>query len=703
MTLEFDSQLHNRYRILETLGKGGMGAVYRAEDESLGVHVAVKENLIEDEEAIRQFRREATILANLRHQNLPRVTDHFVIEGQGQYLVMDFVEGEDLKQRMKRLGKLPEQDVILMGTAICDALVYLHNLSPPVLHRDIKPGNIKITPTGQVFLVDFGLAKIVEGSQQTTTGARGLTPGYSPPEQYGSASTDERSDIYSLSATLYAALTGSPPEDGLAVAINQATLTKIRDRSPKTSRPLSAVIEKGLEVQAEDRYQSALEFKQALLEVGDTMTRQAAAGEVTITPPPPESIVATRVASGSDIPIPVATAPAPKAIPAKPARRSRWLGIIAGMIIVGGLIAAGVFFLPDLLSGGMPFVGTDATEPPIPTNTIDTDATEPPIPKNTIDTGGAVINVDATPDEASDQPTEPPVPLTTPTGGSAEIAFVSNRSGTFQIWLLDLEAEELFQVTDVSGGACQPDWSPDGQQIIFVSPCIKNQQIYAGSSLYLISADGTGFTPLQSSPLGDYDPAWHPSEKKIAFTTIREFGRPQIWLMDLDTGESKNISNNVVSDFQPAWSPDGETIVFSSTRLGPTALWVMGPDGEDQAEFSRSGPRTNIDSVWSPDGEIIVFTQLKPSGYGRPRLFAAPWKDGDPIERGRNEFQLVPETVAGMKEADYSPDGYWLVFTSNPEGENHDIFIMRANGTDLQQITDDEILEFDPVWRPAQP
>jgi TolB protein len=129
----------------------------------------------------------------------------------------------------------------------------------------------------------------------------------------------------------------------------------------------------------------------------------------------------------------------------------------------------------------------------------------------------------------------------------------------------------------------------------------------------------------------------------------------------------------------------------------------MGPDGEDQAEFSRSGPRTNIDSVWSPDGEMIVFTQLKPSGYGRPRLFAAPWKDGDPIERGRNEFQLVPETVAGMKEADYSPDGYWLVFTSNPEGENHDIFIMRANGTDLQQITDDEILEFDPVWRPAQP
>jgi hypothetical protein len=583
---------------------------------------------------------------------------------------------------MKRMGKLPEKDVILMGTAICDALVYLHNLSPPVLHRDIKPGNIKITPTGQIYLVDFGLAKIVEGSQQTTTGARGLTPGYSPPEQYGSARTDERSDIYSLSATLYAALTGAPPEDGLAVAINQATLTKIRDRNPKTSRPLSAVIEKGLEIQAEDRYQAALEFKQALIEVGDTMTRQAAAGEVTITPPPPESIIATRVAAGSDIPIPVATAPAPQAVLAKPARRTPWLGIIAGLIIVGGLIAAGVFFLPGLLSGGTPFVGTDATEPPIPTNTV---------------------GVVASPDEATDQPTEPPAPLTTPTGGSAEIAFVSNRSGSNQIWLLDLESDELFQVSDVSGGACQPTWSPDGQQIIFVSPCLKNQQIYTGSSLYLIGADGTGFTPLQSSPLGDYDPDWHPSENKIAFTTIRDFGRPQIWLMDLDAGESKNISSNVVSDFQPAWSPDGEIIIFSSTRLGPTALWVMGPEGEDQDEFSRSGTKTDIDSVWSPDGEMIVFTQLKPSGLGRPRLFVAPWKDGDPIERGRNEFQLMPETVAGMKEADYSPDGFWLVFTSNPQGENHDIFIMRANGTDLQQITEDEALDFDPVWRPAQP
>jgi Tol biopolymer transport system component len=687
MTLENESRLNDRYRILDTLGKGGMGAVYRAVDESLGVHVAVKENLIEDEEAIRQFRREATILANLRHQNLPRVTDHFVIEGQGQYLVMDFVEGEDIKQRMKRQKKLSEQDVILIGVAICDALTYLHNLSPPVLHRDIKPGNIKITPTGQVFLVDFGLAKIVQGSQQTTTGARGLTPGYSPPEQYGSARTNERSDVYSLSATLYAALTGSPPEDGLAVAINQASLTKVRDRNPKTSRPLAAVIEKGLAVQSEDRYQSAQEFKQALLEVGDTMTRKAAAGEVTITPPPPESLAATMVSSGTDMPIPVATMPTPAGtVASKPKRRIPWLGIIGGIVILGGLIVAGVMFFPELIPGGLSFIGQP------PSGVTD----EPPVPTNTVDGGEVVVVVG----DSTAPPTQAPGPVTTPLGGAAQIAFASNRSGSNQIWLKNLQTGELFQVTDVSGGACQPTWSPDGKQIVFIVPCIKNQQIYAGSSMYIINADGTGFAPMKSSPLGDYDPAWHPTENKIAFTTIRDFSRPQIWILDLDTNEAKNISDNVVNDFQPAWSPDGSYIVFSSTRLGPTALWVMGADGADQSEFSRSDNKTDVDSAWSPHNELIFFTQLKPTGLGRPRVLAAPWKNGNPNERGRNEFQVL-NTDAGMKEAVFSPDGFWVVFTSNPDGENHDIYIMRSNGTDLRQITTDEALDFDPAWRPT--
>ena len=218
MVLERGAFLNNRYRIVEILGQGGMGSVYRAIDEHLGVEVAVKDNLFTSDEYERQFRREAMILANLRHANLPRVTDHFVIHGQGQYLVMDYIEGEDLRQRMERTGTLPEEEVISIGAAVCEALDYLSTRKPSIVHRDIKPGNVKITPQGQIFLVDFGLAKTLEGTGETTSGARAMTPGYSPPEQYGTARTDQRTDVYSLGATLYAALTGVTPEDALARA-----------------------------------------------------------------------------------------------------------------------------------------------------------------------------------------------------------------------------------------------------------------------------------------------------------------------------------------------------------------------------------------------------------------------------------------------------------------------------------------------------
>ncbi len=196
MPLAPGTLLNNRYRIVSILGQGGMGAVYRASDEHLLLHVAVKENLFLTEEYGRQFQREAHILAGLRHPNLPHVSDYFMMENQGQYLVMDYVEGEDLRQRMERMGTLPERETILIGISICDALTYLHTRRAPIVHRDIKPGNIKVTPDGQAVLVDFGLAKIMQGAQVTSTGARAMTPGYSPPEQYGTARTDHRSDIY---------------------------------------------------------------------------------------------------------------------------------------------------------------------------------------------------------------------------------------------------------------------------------------------------------------------------------------------------------------------------------------------------------------------------------------------------------------------------------------------------------------------------
>jgi len=180
MPLKKGTRLKERYRIEGVLGQGGMGAVYHAFDENLGVAVAVKENLFTTAEYARQFEREARILASLRHANLPRVTDHFVIEGEGQYLVMDFIQGGDLRERLEHSGSVPEAEALPWFLEICDALAYLHSRRPPILHRDIKPGNIKIMPDGRAILVDFGLAKIVEHGGTTTTGAKAMTPGFSP-------------------------------------------------------------------------------------------------------------------------------------------------------------------------------------------------------------------------------------------------------------------------------------------------------------------------------------------------------------------------------------------------------------------------------------------------------------------------------------------------------------------------------------------
>jgi len=213
MPLKIGQVLDRRYRIDGLLGQGGFGAVYKAWDLSLERACAVKENLDTSEVARRQFTREATVLASLSHPNLPRVTDHFFVPGIGQYLVMDFVDGIDLGQLVRNEGPLAPERALKITKQVADALAYMHALKPPVLHRDIKPGNIKITPEGRAVLVDFGLVKMYGPQLETTMGARAVTPGYSPPEQYGQGITDPRTDVYALSATLYTLLTARlPPE-----------------------------------------------------------------------------------------------------------------------------------------------------------------------------------------------------------------------------------------------------------------------------------------------------------------------------------------------------------------------------------------------------------------------------------------------------------------------------------------------------------
>lgn len=329
MTLIPSQVLNNRYRIARLLSQGGFGSVYRAWDLNLGTSCAVKENLETSAAAQAQFQREATILANLRHPNLPNVRDHFFIPNQGQYLVMDFVEGQDLQEKLDQLqGPVPESQVLPWMDQILDALEYLHSQPSPVIHRDIKPGNIRITPQGKAMLVDFGIAKVYDPAYRTTLGARAVTPGYSPFEQYGQRPTDARTDLYALGATMYTLLTGQiPPESIDRVA--GAALPPPRSLNPAISSGTEQAIIKVMEIMPDQRYASARALRKDLQQPARVLpvapTAQAPMSIRASTMTPPQGIT-------------------PPAVPATrtPVRSTLWWMWI---LIIGSIIAIGLFLL----------------------------------------------------------------------------------------------------------------------------------------------------------------------------------------------------------------------------------------------------------------------------------------------------------------------------------------------------------------------
>ena len=271
--------LRDRYKIRNFISRGGMGSIFLADDLRLdGRETAVKEvrlDLSLSDETISQtrdqFQREATVLARLDHPNLPKVSDFFS-EESSDFLVMDYVPGEDLRALMisaKEEGRfLAEQDVLAWASQILDALEYLHSQDPPILHRDVKPSNLKLTPNGVVKLVDFGLVKVLAAKEETLTIVQGRgTALYTPLEQYGgdTGHTDVRSDVYALGATLYHLLTGSPPVEARERFLQPNVMpppSKVNaEVSPRSDRAVMAA----MSLHPEERPQNADEFRQALL------------------------------------------------------------------------------------------------------------------------------------------------------------------------------------------------------------------------------------------------------------------------------------------------------------------------------------------------------------------------------------------------------------------------------------------------------
>jgi Tol biopolymer transport system component len=641
--------LKDRYQIEKQLGKGGMGAVYMATDTAVDRKVAVKANLNLSPEGQRQFTREARMLAALRHPNLPLVSDHFVIDDV-QYLVMDYVPGDDLLSLLRSHGAQPYKLIADWAKQIGDALTYLHSQDPPIIHRDIKPANLKITPEGLIILVDFGIAKANVGD--TTVGARGYTPGYAPPEQYSNAVTGPYSDQYALAATLYAMLTGGPPPESVAMMLGEERLPPARTISTAVPKHADKAMQKALSIEPAARFENVDQFVRAF-----TDPQYLAALQKTQLSPTSEK-----------------------------KRKNRLLVAIGGIIGVIAIGAAAFFGYQALKDRGLPVaIAATETDSPTPEPGLPTD-TPPPTFTPTF-TFTPTITLTPT-------NTLTPTPVPTPQGNGGKIAFISNRGddGYFQVYLMDSNGNNVTQLTFDEVNKSTPMWSPDGTKLLYVADGGEgpyNTRLHL--DIWVIDADGSNPTNLTQSRRDDADPVWSPDGSQIVFTSERVSDSPQLFIMNADGSEVDLISGGYASEYNPTFSPDGKTLAFSST-IFYTLSWRTGFNFsqveliDDQFRIGRS-----IQPVWSPDGEFIAYVRNKNTGQKDIYIVEAE-------SRGAVITRLT--FTATSIEPAWSPDGQWIIYTSVPEAGNFEIFIMDRGGRFQTNLTNHPAEDREPSWQP---
>ncbi len=339
--------LQGRYSVVRQLGQGGMGAVYEAIDERLDTTVALKETLFADERLRKQFEREARLLARMHHPALPRVSDHFS-EGDGQFLVMQYIAGEDLAEMMRiKQGPFPPDQVLTWGDQLLDALDYLHTQDPPIIHRDIKPQNLKLTSRGQIILLDFGLAKgQIAGVSVVTTSASiyGYTPNYAPLEQIQGLGTDSRSDIYALGATLYHLMTGVKPPDALtraAALVNGQPdpLIPANQVSSFIGPEVAGVLARAMSQNREQRYSSASGMRAGLKGTSEVATISDRAEAATVVFQSPSSVPTVPGQSQTAMKTGETTVVQSQA---RPRSLAPWFAAAAAVVLVGALF--GVYY-----------------------------------------------------------------------------------------------------------------------------------------------------------------------------------------------------------------------------------------------------------------------------------------------------------------------------------------------------------------------
>lgn len=682
MDLQPESLLKDRYKIIQQLGSGGMGAVYLAEDTALDHQVAVKVNQNANPEGVEQFLREARLLASLRHPNLPRVIDYFLIN-QDQFLVMDFIPGDDLGTLLARNGAQPLQLVIDWAQQLGNALNYLHNQSPPVIHRDIKPANIKLTPQGEAILVDFGIAKLDDLSQATSTGAKGLTPGFSPPEQYGSGRTGHYSDQYSLAATIYHLLSNQKPVDSVERLLGQAILTPLKLLAPGIPDYVAQAVEKAMSIKPEDRFVNIHDFIESL------------------TNPDFQPGLENQNSKFNHASMPQ-NQPAAQEKKANPR-------ILGGLIIVGiiALTAAFLLFRDHSGTESASIQPTESLQTNLIKPTKQSFSTRQPTTRET-----QISNMDSPTPGIPATRSPSPTPLVTatpeiyPVAGDGLIAFSSNREDqqTLQIWTMNVSFDSQGNIvsgndkklTSENGDKIQPAWSPDGKQIVFCAPAgLDDSAKPFGTDLWIMDADGGNLKDLANLKGNESQPVWSPDGTHIIFTgDNRADGILQLYMINPDGSGLQRLSYDL-QEFNATWSPDNAWLAFVMSANNAHFLWMRSsadllatPVPFDKAQLNQRIGEFD-DPTFSPDGEWIAYTRLKGLEKNITVVKFAT--------RGNDIFKLTSSNVD--ESPAWSPNSQWLLFSSNRDG-NSEIYIMNAGGQMQTNLTNDSSLDVFPAWKP---
>ena len=336
LTIHTDTVLAGRYRIEKLLGSGSMGEVYQAIDLTTTRLVAIKRihpYLITDEDAIQRFQREAKALSRLNHPGIVKFHDFYVADGF-YFIVLNHLEGQTLEDRLaftrqkERLIPLEETRTIFLQ--LCDALAYAHQQN--IVHRDLKPANVMITPQGHAIVMDFGIAKLLDGDQLTGDGLSPGTPGYMSPEIIRGRTIDGRSDIYTLGIILYEMVTGQRPFRGNSRYDTMhshlfESIPDVYQFNPLVPPGLIHIIYTALAKEPADRFQSVTEMGQALRELDLTPQPQNRRQEPIIPPPPTATLLDTSptLDKPASEPEPIVISPRVAASPTRPWRPSRLL------------------------------------------------------------------------------------------------------------------------------------------------------------------------------------------------------------------------------------------------------------------------------------------------------------------------------------------------------------------------------------------